>query len=199
MERNKEKLIEFILKVYPMLRPQAETIVNYFNEGEIKKNELLFAEGKICKEYHFLDSGFVRAYTFDLDGNDITTAFYSSNQVVCEIFSFFKKVPSKENFQALTDCHTWYISFDDLQAVFHSMPEFREFGRTILVNAYAHLKLRMLSSLHETAEERYKNLLATNPDIFQYAPLKNIASFLGITDSSLSRIRKDFALAEKNN
>ena len=195
--RNKENLIRFIQNIYPMGRQQAETIVNNFNEGEIQKNELLFAEGKICNEYHFLDDGFIRAYTFDLEGNDVTTAFYSSNQVVCEIFSFFKKVPSKENFQALTNCRTWYITFDELQAVFHSMPEFREFGRTILVNAYAQLKLRMLSSLHETAEERYKNLLLSNPDIFQNAPLKNIASYLGITDSSLSRIRKDFTKAEK--
>ncbi|HEY0751463.1 MAG TPA: Crp/Fnr family transcriptional regulator, partial [Chitinophagaceae bacterium] len=73
----------------------------------------------------------------------------------------------------------------------HSIPEFREFGRSILVRGFSNLKLRMLSMITETAEQRYASLLQHNPEIFQYAPLKYIASYLGITDSSLSRIRKD--------
>jgi CRP-like cAMP-binding protein len=196
MTRNKEQLLSFIQSVFPMPAEQAQTIVGYFQEKELPKNEYLLMEGKVCKEYHFLDKGFIRAFTFDLEGNDVTTGFYSGNQVVCDIYSFFKRVPSRENLQALTDCKSWYITFEELQVVFHAMPAFREFGRTILVNAYAQLKLRMLSSLHETGEERYKNLLQSNPDIFQHAPLKHIASYLGLTDSSLSRIRKEFA---KNN
>ena len=73
------------------------------------------------------------------------------------------------------------------------MPEFREFGRSILVNAYAQLKQRMLGMIQQSAEERYAYLLQTNPDIFQHAALKNIATYLGVTDTSLSRIRKEFA------
>jgi hypothetical protein len=75
--------------------------------------------------------------------------------------------------------------------LFHSVPEFRDFGRSILVKGFASLKTRMLSMITETAEERYASLLQNNPDVFQYAPLKQIASYLGITDTSLSRIRKD--------
>ena len=108
-------------------------------------------------------------------------------------YSFFKRIPSQENIQAMSDCNTWRLTFDELQDVFHSLPLFREFGRSILVNHYAALKSRMLSMLHQTAEERYATLLKNNPDIFQHAPLKQIASFLGITDTSLSRIRKEFA------
>jgi len=73
------------------------------------------------------------------------------------------------------------------------MPQFREFGRTILINTYALLKQRTLSMIRKTAEERYVHLLETNPDIFQYAQLKNIASYLGVTDTSLSRIRREFS------
>jgi len=75
--------------------------------------------------------------------------------------------------------------------LFHSIPEFRDFGRSILVKGFASLKIRMLSMITETAEERYASLLHSNPEIFQYAPLKQIASYLGITDTSLSRIRKE--------
>jgi CRP-like cAMP-binding protein len=192
MNPAKEKITRFILNVLPMPQQQAETISELFKEKSFEKNDILFKHGRVCNEYYYLEEGYMRAYTYDLEKNDVTTAFYSSNQIVCELFSFFKRVPSKESIQALTDCKCWYITFDELQMIFHTMPEFREFGRTILINAIAGLKQRMLSTLHETAEERYSNLLVSSPDIFQHAPLKNIASYLGITDTSLSRIRKEF-------
>jgi len=73
------------------------------------------------------------------------------------------------------------------------MHDFRDFGRSILVKGFSSLKIRMLSMITETAEQRYDTLLKTNPEIFQQAALKYIASFLGITDTSLSRIRKEYA------
>lgn len=176
-----------------MPRQQSGAIVALFKLRHTNKNEWLLKQSRPCNEYHFLDEGYMRAYTYDLDGNDVTTGFYSGGQIVCELFSFFKRIPSKENIQALSDCQSWYITFEELNGVFHAMPEFREFGRSILVNAYAGLKQRMLSMLHETAEERYGNLLCSNPDIFNHAPLKNIASYLGVTDTSLSRIRNQFS------
>jgi CRP-like cAMP-binding protein len=114
-------------------------------------------------------------------------------QVVFEVTSFFNRVPSKENIQALTDCSGWFITYDQLNHFFHALPEFREFGRSILVKGFAALKTRMLSMITETAEERYAYLLQTAPELFQVVPLKYIASYLGITDTSLSRIRKEFA------
>jgi hypothetical protein len=79
-----------------------------------------------------------------------------------------------------------------MQTNFHTFPEFREFGRLNIINHYSILKQRMLSMLQETAEQRYGNLINSNPEILQTAPLKHIASYLGITDTSLSRIRKEF-------
>ena len=192
MSLQKEKISQFILNVLPMPIQQAETIAELFKEKIVEKDDIVLKSGKICNEYYFLERGYMRAYTHDLDGNDVTTAFFSSNQIVCELFSFFKRIPSKEIILALSDCKCWYITYDELQMIFHTMPEFREFGRAILINAIAGLKQRMLSTLHQTAEERYSNLLLSNPEIFQHAALKNIASYLGITDTSLSRIRKEF-------
>ena len=83
--------------------------------------------------------------------------------------------------------------WEQLNMLFHSLPEFREFGRSILVKGFTALKNRMLSMITETAEERYAHLLQNKPEIFQHAPLKTIASYLGITDTSLSRIRKELA------
>lgn len=193
MDNGKEKIIRFIQQVFPMPAKEAAAITQFFTEKEFAKNEWLLKAGKVCNEYYFLADGFARVYTYDLEGNDVTTAFCSGNEIVCELFSFFKRLPSKEYIQALTNCQTFYISFTDLQTVFHTMPEFREFGRAVLINAFADLKQRMMASLHETAEERYGRLIQSKPDIFQHVPLKNIASYLGVTDTSLSRIRKEFS------
>jgi hypothetical protein len=73
------------------------------------------------------------------------------------------------------------------------MPAFREFGRHILVRGFAGLKNRMLSMITDTAEVRYMKLLDSSPAIFQQASLKHIASYLGITDTSISRIRKEIS------
>lgn len=170
---------------------QAKEIADYFEEKEISKGHLFLKEGQISNEYMILEKGFMRAYSFDLNGNEITTSFHSQSYPVFEVASFFNRIPSKENIQALTNCIGWCLTYDQLNVLFHSVPAFRDFGRSILVKGFATLKTRMLSLITETAEERYISLLQSTPEIFQYAPLKQIASYLGITDSSLSRIRKE--------
>jgi CRP-like cAMP-binding protein len=172
---------------------KAEEIACHFSHRTIPKNDFFLQEGNHCNEYLFLEQGFMRAFAHDTEGNEITTNFYSDKQVVFEVASFFQRTISKENIQALTDCEGWYITYEQLNMLFHALPEFREFGRSILVKGFTALKNRMLSVITETAEERYAHLLQTNPEIFYYAPLKTIASYLGITDTSLSRIRKEFA------
>jgi CRP-like cAMP-binding protein len=171
----------------------AKQIADPFTNKIISKNQFLLAEGKICDEYLYLEKGYMRSFAYDTEGNEVTTWFCSPGQVVFEVSSFFNRTRSKENIQALTDCEGWYINYEQLNNLFHTLPQFREFGRSILVKGFSELKTRMLSMITETAEERYAQLLKTNPEIFQQAPLKNIASYLGITDTSLSRIRKDLS------
>lgn len=190
---NSQKLIQFLKSTNLVSQKNAEEIAGTFIPKEIGKNEFLSKEGRICNEYFFLENGFMRAFAHDTQGNDVTTNFYSSNQVVFEITSFFNRTISKENTQAIVDCSGWYITYEQLNNLFHSLPEFREFGRAILVKGFSSLKIRMLSMITETAEQRYNAMLKTNPEIFKHAALKHIASYLGITDTSLSRIRKEYS------
>ncbi len=189
---NKENLIQFIEQVIPIPRQRVEEIAEHFQPMQISRNEFFIRAGKPCNDYLFLDSGFIRAFTHDLDGNEVTTEFYTDQQVVFEVGSFFQKTISKESFQALEDCKGSFINFDQLQVLFHTIPEFREFGRMILVKGFISFKQRTLSLINERAEQRYEHLINSRPVIFQKAPLKYIASYLGITDSSLSRIRREF-------
>lgn len=190
---NNDKLLHF-LRSSGLISPKtAGEIASHFSGRRLFINEYFLKKGEVCQEYFFMGEGFMRAFAYDTDGNEVTTGFYGSNQVVFEVSSFFNRMPSKENIQALEDCEGWSITFTQLNHLFHALPEFREFGRSILVKGFASLKDRMLSMITETAEERYVHLLKTKPELFQHAQLKHIASYLGVTDSSLSRIRKEYS------
>lgn len=190
---SKGPLIQYLENTGIISHAIAADIADKFQHKTVAKNQLQLAEGKICDEYLFLESGFMRGFAHDTEGNEVTTSFYAPGQMVFEVSSFFTRIRSKENIQALTDCEGWYISFAELNGLFHSLPAFRAFGRSVLVKGFAGLKTRMLAMITETAEERYTTLLKINPEVFRHAPLKHIASYLGITDTSLSRIRKEFA------
>jgi CRP-like cAMP-binding protein len=193
MSDSKEKLIQFFRNTNLVGMEKAEEFAEHFHLKLFAKNDFFLQEGRISDEYLYLENGCMRSFAHDTEGNDITTNFSTGNQVVFEISSFFNRTGSKENIQALTDGRGWFITYKELNNMFHATPEFREFGRHILVRGFSSLKIRMLSMITETAEERYANLLNSHPEIFVYAPLKNIATYLGITDTSLSRIRRDFS------
>ncbi len=192
---SKQLLISFIEKNIPNIsvsKDALEKISNIFEETDLEKNEFLLKQGKVSG-YYYLAEGFVRAYTYDTNGTEITTYFYAKDHVIFEAASFFLHVPSTENIQAITACKIFAINFADLNTLFHEVPEFREFARAMLVREFVAYKQRTLSMINKSAEERYSNLITTNQEILQHAPLKHIASYLGITDTSLSRIRKEFS------
>lgn len=189
----KKGLEQFLQSSGKMNARLAEVVAARFQPREVEKGAFLLREGKVCDEFLFLDSGFLRAFVLNTEGEEVTTGFYKAGGIVFEVASFFHRTPSRENIQALTGCSGWAVSFTELNALFHGLPQFREFGRHLLVQGYAALKERMLSTITEPAETRYARLLHTHPEILQQAPLKYVASFLGITDSSLSRIRREWA------
>jgi CRP-like cAMP-binding protein len=188
---SRKKLEQYIQSLLPLSAEKATHLSNSFKKLETGKNHFLLKENNVSKETYFLESGFVRAFTIDVDGNEVTTNIFSAPSFVNDFASFFKQLPTRENFQTVTECAFWKMSFEDVQHNFHEVPEFREFGRMIMVTNYSQLNNRMISMIKDTAETRYLNLLNQHLDIFQNVPLKIIASYLGIADTSLSRIRKE--------
>ncbi len=188
---NREILHQYIQALVPMTMDKLQRVVEDFEYIEFSKNDFILKENKISKESFFLESGTVRSYTFDNSGEEVTTNFFFAPCFVNDFLSFFKQQPTNENFQTLTTCKIWKIDFEKVQMNFHAYPEFREFGRMMLVTNYAMLHARMLGMIKDTAEIRYLKLMKQHPLVFQDVPLKIIASYLGITDTSLSRIRKE--------
>lgn len=169
-----------------------ETILAQYHRVEFARNEFLIEADSTANFYYFLESGFARSYVIDLNGNDISTKFFSSSDIVIDWHSYFLKTKCREFFQAITPCVAWKITFEDFMKLF-SIEAFRDVGRTRLVNHYFELKTHTVSIIADPAKDRYLNLMNAHPDIVQNVPLKQIATYLGITDTSLSRIRKEIS------
>lgn len=169
-----------------------EKILAQYQRIEFSKNDYLIKEGTTAAFYYFIESGFARSYVIDLEGNDITTKFFSNTDIVIDWHSYFLKTQCRENIQAITPCVAWKISFENFMKLF-TIEAFREVGRTRLVSNYFELKNHSVSIIADPAKDRYLNLLKSKPAIVQNVPLKQIATYLGITDTSLSRIRKEIA------
>jgi CRP-like cAMP-binding protein len=197
---NKQLLIEFIKANTPNVMfgwPTLEKIAEQFEERTIARNELLI-KGNKAGGYFYLAEGFVRAFTYDHEGNDVTTCFYTKDHIVFEVAACYLQMSSTEYVQAVTECKGYFAPFEKANMLFHMVPEFREFARAMLMREFSAYKQRTLAMINKSAEERYDELMQNNRMIFQHAPLKQIASFLGVTDTSLSRIRRDYSKRSAN-
>ena len=188
---------EFLKQVYqyPGLNENnLQQIIDAHTEIAISKNDFLIKETQVSNAYYILYSGYLRSFVIDHLGNEVTTNFFSPGSVVIEVASIFNQVPTQENFQALTPCVLFEIKLNDFQNLFSHIPVFAEWGRAWMTAALTIQKERMLNMLTKSALQRYLDLLRQNSEIFQIAPLKQIATYLGITDTSLSRIRKEVSI-----
>ena len=190
MQKKRDSLVNFILKIVPITRSEAEEIASSFVGIQLKKGEFLLQEKNISDDYFYLEKGLMRTFVLDLEGDEITTNFFTENNIVFEVTSFFNRIPSESNIQAITDCNGFRICYRELNMLFHKKPAFRDFGRAILVKEFIASQKRNYGMINSTAEKRYQALLASKPEILLHSPLKYIASYLGITDSTLSRLRK---------
>lgn len=189
---DKTNLASYISNVLPVSSTETEFILNSFEPVTFNKGETLLHQGTVSDMYLYLNKGLIRSFLHDLNGEEVTTDFFVENNMVFEITSFFNRTPSETNMVTLTYCEGFKLNYEQLNKLFHERPAFREIGRAILVREFIASKKRNYSMITKTAEQRYQQLLLEKPLIVQQAPLKQIASYLGITDSTLSRIRSKF-------
>ncbi|MEH0157069.1 Crp/Fnr family transcriptional regulator [Limibacter armeniacum] len=188
---DKSALNDYFHSLFPIEKEVVAQITKTFEPFELEKNAVLLGENTISTQTFFLEKGFVRSYILNEDNEEVTTNIYMAPCFVNDFLSFFKKQPTKEVYRTITDCTFWATGLENVQANFHNIPEFREFSRLLFVINYYNLNDRLIEISSQKAETRYLNLLKQKPQIFQHVPLKIIASYLGITDTSLSRIRRE--------
>ncbi|WP_336960278.1 Crp/Fnr family transcriptional regulator [Chryseobacterium contaminans] len=188
---DKSSINNYFHSLFSIKNEVVEKITETFKPFELKANDILLDLNTISTKTYFLEKGYVRSYLLNEDNEEITTNIFAAPCFVNDFLSFFRQQPTKEIYQAVTDCTFWETGLENVQYNFHNIPEFREFSRLLFVLNYHHIHDRLIEMASQKASTRYSNLMKKDPDIFQYVPLKVIASYLGIKDSSLSRIRRD--------
>ncbi|MEK7225895.1 MAG: Crp/Fnr family transcriptional regulator, partial [Bacteroidota bacterium] len=144
--------------------------------------------GHTCKTIYFIKQGVARIYYFK-DGIDITESFFFENSIIARVESLFTGKPSRKAIQILEDAEIVAINASQLFKLYDSFPEIERLFRKIFEAAYVDTVNRIEGIQFHSAEERYNALLSEAPNVLMRVPLKYVASYLGITQVSLSRIR----------
>ncbi len=175
-----------------------KTIINAHAKVDFSKNDIVLNENQINNAYYLIKNGLFRSYVVDYKGNEITTGFFGPFDILIEVASLFLRIPSNENIQALTDCEVYKIKFNDFQNLYSNIEGFTEWGRNWMSHQLFMAKQRAVTMHTQSASQRYLSLVQEKPEIIKEVPLKYIATYLGITDTSLSRIRKEVLSQTEN-
>jgi len=145
-------------------------------------------EGRVCRQLYFLEQGAIRGH-YNLEGKEITHWFAFAPDFVTSFHSFITQQPAVENIQLMEGSVLWSISKDKVNRLMSSHHEIERLVRIAYENYYIRLEERFVNAQFKTATERYQNLLQQTPHVLERVPLGYIASYLGISQETLSRIR----------
>ena len=181
-------LFQYFKNFNSLSKEAEEAIAGISDIISIKKNKDLQPVGYTCKTIYFINKGVARIY-YHKDGIDITEGFYFENNIIARVESLFTGKPSRKAIQILEDAEIVAIDAIALFKLYDKFPEIERLFRKIFEAGHVDTVNRIEGIQFHTAEERYKALLNEANDVLKKVPLKYVASYLGITQVSLSRIR----------
>ena len=182
------QLLQIFQKISPLTESSRQAIKDLASVVLIKKNQTLQPIGVVCQTIYFVQKGLARIYYYK-DGTEITEYFAFENEMIIRAESLFTEKPSKKGIQALEDTSFIGIASAALFELFDRHPDLERLFRKLIESAYVETVNRIENIQFHSAEERYAQLIHANPAMIRRIPLKHIASYLGITQVSLSRIR----------
>jgi CRP-like cAMP-binding protein len=183
-----QQLFGFFKRFSPISAEAKKAIEAIGTVVHIKKNKDLQRIGDTCKTVYFINKGLARIYYFK-DGIDVTDSFSFENNIIVRVESLFTGKPSRKAIQILEDAEIIAVDANKLFKLYDTFPEIERLFRKIFEASHVETVNRIEGIQFHTAEERYKALIEEAPDVIKRVPLKYIASYLGITQVSLSRIR----------
>ena len=157
-------------------------------QASFPKNHHLHREGAICNHLYLVKRGMVRSY-YHKDGKDITAHFAAEGEVITAIDSFIQRKSSRYNLELLEASALTLISHQGLATLLEENPQYEREARAFLEQIYIELAERVEDLLFHNAKDRYRKLIENRPSLLQKVSLSHIASYLGITQETLSRIR----------
>jgi len=165
---------------------------NSFRPKRMLKRQFLLQEGDVCREIAFIEKGALYSYSVDGKANQHVMQFGFEGWWIADLHSFFTGTPSTLNIEVMEDAELLLIDRSSHEELLEEIPAYERYQRTIMQNAYVALQQRVENALGLTAEEKYARLLERSPEFMNRVPLNLVASYLGMSSETLSRVRATF-------
>jgi CRP-like cAMP-binding protein len=180
---------QYLQEYFPVSKETLNEIGPLFKREELLKGDYFVKVGHPARKLGFIESGLVRIYA-PSEEKEVTQWISTPGYFITELSSFVFQNPARLNLQALEDCIIWSMSKDDHHQLCKNNAEWNEIDKKFIAKCFVILEDRIFSHLYMTAEERFKQLMDFQPELFNKVPLQYLASMLGMTPETLSRMRK---------
>ena len=184
-----ELIYRYIDQMIRLTEQERRLFENAFSFRQVPKKFLLIREGQVAREVFFINKGLLRLF-YNKDGEEITGFIFREGLFASSYESFLRQSPSIQNLETLEDCELLVLTFDKLEALYEKLPKINVMTRKIAEQRFINGQMILSSFLLDSPEERYRKFEAAHGDLLLRVPHHIIASYLGITPVSLSRIRK---------
>ncbi|TCJ12506.1 Crp/Fnr family transcriptional regulator [Flaviaesturariibacter flavus] len=188
-----ERLIANVARRVELNAGEQEYFTSLLQVKTVRRRQFLLQEGEVCRNEYFVNKGCLRAYVTDARGTEHVLQFAIEDWWIGDMHSFITQTPARITIDALEDSEVFSISRSGWDELMERVPKFERFFRMLLQGAFITLQNRVTSALSATAEQRYAEFQERYPQFEQRVPQHQVASYLGITPESLSRIRKQRA------
>ncbi len=183
-------LSDFLLSLIAFSPSELQDIISLFEKENIPKNTILIEQSQISKKLYFVETGMGRSYYLKEDGKEVTQWFFGVGKFMTSVDSFFQQSPSLYYLETLEDSVVYTISKENMDVLFSKYHKMEQLGRLVSIEMLTKVVNKLNAIQFQTARERYEYMLAEFPDISYRVPLGYIASYLGMTQETLSRIRR---------
>ncbi|HVT85891.1 MAG TPA: Crp/Fnr family transcriptional regulator [Chitinophagaceae bacterium] len=187
-----ELILKNISRFIQLTEEEKKFFTSLLKIKKLRKKQFLLQEGEIGRYQYFINKGCLRTYTVDEKGQEHIIQFAIEDWWTGDMYSFLTQTPAKLNIEAIEDTELLCIDNPSLEILYQKVPKFERFFRLLLQNAFIANQSRIIESMSLTADERYCKFIERYPLMEPRLPLKHIASYLGITAESLSRIRSQY-------
>lgn len=184
-------LTDLLLTYVPFTHDELNEILSHFNKEEVPKNQVLVKVGQTCRNIYFVEKGMGRSYYLKEDGKEVTQWFFGEGVFMTSADSFFNQSPSYYYLEVLEDSVLYSISNEKIELLLTKYHKMETFVRLLSIYMLTKVVNKLNAIQFQTARERYDYMISEFPDISYRVALGHIASYLGMTQETLSRIRKN--------